>query len=106
MQGMKQAREILNHVLGNMEWKKLASQAGQQCMEIVGDSMLWLVAITMVGLANVAMGFLQLNGRQREMVEAIHLNTVYAVVLVGSAATISRLVVSALERLGHWERGE
>jgi hypothetical protein len=87
-------------------WDKLAGHAGQQCMELASDGVLWLAAIVMVGLANAAMGYLQLQGRQREMMESIHLNTVYAVVLVGSASTISRLVVSALERLGHWERGE
>jgi hypothetical protein len=106
MQGMEQVKEMLNRVLGNTEWKKLAGHAGQQCVALASDSVLWLAAITVVGLANVALGFLQLHGRQKEMMEAIHLNTVYAVVLVGSASTVSRLVVSALERLGHWERGE
>jgi hypothetical protein len=98
--------EVARGLLANRDWKKLGTQTLEQCADLAADGAIWMTGIVVLGIANAAVGFLPLHGRQREMLEAIQLNTMYAVVLVASASIISRLVVSALERLGHWERGE
>jgi hypothetical protein len=84
---------------------KFASVFGQAA-GMISDGVLWLAAVLVLGVVGLAIGFVPLHGRPRELLEAIHLNTVYAVVLVASASIISRLVVVALERMGQWERGE
>ncbi len=80
-------------------WKKIA----HQCGEFAQDGALWLMGVAALGVANVALKMIPLDPAQREMMESIHLNAVYATILVASAGTVSRLLVVALDRLGSWE---
>ena len=86
------------------KWKRLGGHVGRHCAELFSDSAIWLAGVLVLGLANAALGLLHLPPAQMELMESIHLNAVYATILVASASTISRLVMSVLERLGHWEQ--
>jgi hypothetical protein len=77
-----------------------AQQCVKQCIGIAADGTVWLAAIIVLGLANFLLGFAHLPPRQTELMETIHLNAIYATMLVASAGTISRVLVAALERLG------
>ena len=92
--------------MGGPDARGLGGDCAKQASDLLADGIVWLVAILVLGLLNAALGFAHLPPSQMEMVESIHLNAVYALILVASASAISRLLMWALERLGHWESGE
>jgi hypothetical protein len=79
-------------------WRETA----RECFELAQDGAVWLTGVLMLGVAHVLVDYIALPPALMGMMESLHLNAVYATILVASAGAVSRLLVRALERLGHW----
>ena len=95
---------MLQHWVSGPGPARLGGHCARQCGDLFADGAIWIAAVLVLATANALLGWLHLPPAQMEMMEAIHLNAVYATILVASAGTISRMVMSALDRLGHWEQ--
>ena len=81
-------------------WPEVLRDGAGHVLGFLIDGSVWLAGILVLSAANFALGFLRLPPRQLELMEAIHLNTLYATLLVVSAGAVSRLLVATLDRLG------
>ena len=97
---------LIGSINARADWKKVAKRGAALCGEALSDGVLWLAGILVLSLANAAVGFLPLRPPQRELLETVHMNAVYATILVASSSIITRMVVETLERLRHWVPGQ
>ena len=93
-------RSALEEKLNRPEWGALVREGADHIVGLVVDGTVWLAGILVLSLANFALTLVRLPPRQMELMEAIHLNTLYATILVVSAGAISRLLIATLDRLG------
>ena len=67
------------------------------CRGVLEDAVFFLVCVLVLAFGGWALGLVSIPEEQMNILEALHFNSIYAVLLVMAADTIVRLVLIAIE---------
>ena len=71
--------------------------------DVLADGLMCASGVAVLWGLHAALRLMHLPMAQSAMLESLHLSAVYALILIATAGAISRLLVSVLQSLGHWE---